>query len=322
MDGLLHRPLEPFDVRRLPVDETHALYVEQVGNPQGLPVVFLHGGPGSGCNPDQRRYFDPGLFRVVLFDQRGAGRSTPKRCLTGNTTQNLVADMERIRETLGIERWMLVGGSWGATLALAYAERHPGRTLGVVLRAVFLGTRGEFRWAFGGAARTVYPELWRDLAALLPEAERGDPVAALGARIANPDPRIHGPAARVWHDYERALSVLRPGSLALPRALEDAGAGDPPNTPFLEWHYLSHDCFLAPGQLLEEAPRLSGIPGIAVQGRYDLLCPPQAADSLTRVWKDCELRLVAGAGHSAAEPAILESMVAAIRDLGARLAAP
>jgi proline iminopeptidase len=188
-----------------------------------------------------------------------------------------------------------------------------------VLRAVFLGTAEEFRWAFEGAAQTLYPELWRSLVALLPEAERGDPVAALGARIADPDPAIHRPAAQAWHDYERALSVLQPGSLALPSSLEDPGRGEPPNTPFLEWHYLRHDCFLEPGQLLRGAARLRGIPGIAVQGRYDLLCPPLSAHALAQAWPDCRLRLIAGAGHSASEPAILEALLAAIRELGQRL---
>jgi proline iminopeptidase len=318
-DSLLHRPIEPFDIRRLAVDEIHTLHVEQLGNPDGLPVLFLHGGPGSGCNPEQRRYFDPRLFRAVLFDQRGAGRSAPKRCLLRNTTQDLVADIERIREELGIGRWMLVGGSWGATLALAYSQAHPERTLGLVLRAVFLGSREEFRWAFEGAAQTLYPELWRSLVALLPETECGDPVAALGARIADPDPAIHRPAAQVWHDYERALSVLKPGSIALPSSLDGGAQGEPPNTPFLEWHYLRHDCFLEPGQLLRGAVRLAGIPGIIVQGRYDLLCPPQSAYALAQAWPGCTLRLISAAGHSAGEPAILEALLAAIRELGARL---
>lgn len=315
----LHPPLEPFEVRRFAVDSVHVLHVEQLGNPDGLPAVFLHGGPGSGCTAEHRRYFDPELFRAVLFDQRGSGRSSPKRCLERNTTQDLVADLERIREALGIRRWMLVGGSWGATLALAYAQAHPDRALGLVLRSVFLGTPEEFRWAFEGAAPTVFPELWRALLALLPEKERAQPIDSLGARIADPDPRVHGPAAKVWHDYERALSVLRPPSLALPRSLDAAPTGELPNTPFIEWHYLSHDCFLSPGQLLRDAALLRGIPGIIVQGRYDLLCPPQSAHALAQIWGDCELRIVAGAGHSASEPPILEGLVAAIRDLGARL---
>ena len=318
-DIRLHPPLEPFDIRRLVVDATHTLHVEQIGNAKGLPCVFLHGGPGSGCNPEHRRLFDPDRFRAVLFDQRGAGRSAPKRSLTATTTQDLVADMERIRSALGIERWMLVGGSWGATLALAYAQAHPERTLGIVLRAVFLGTREEFRWAFATGPQTLYPDLWRRLLAVLPESERGDPVAALGARIENPDPSVHAPAAQIWHDYERALSVLRPGSLALP-ALDRMLKGEPPNTPFLEWHFLRHDCFLAPGQLLQEAGRLRRIPGIIVQGRYDLLCPPQAAHDLAARWEDAVLRIVAGTGHAASEPAILAALAAAIREMGLRLA--
>ncbi len=320
-EGSLFAAIEPFDQRTLEVDELHTLYVEQVGNPAGVPVAFLHGGPGSGCRPEQRRYFDPARFRAVLFDQRGAGRSTPRRCLERNTTHRLIEDMERIREALGIERWALVGGSWGATLALAYAEAHPQRVTGMVLRAVYLGTREEFEWTFAGAAQTFYPELWRDFVALLPEAERGDPRAAYGARLMTPDPAVHEPAARVWHGYERALSVLRPASLALPSSLAEAGAAQRPvpNTPFLEWHYLSQGCFLEPGQLLRDAPRLEGIPGTIVQGRYDLLCPPEAAESLAAAWPDAELRMVAGAGHAVSESAILAGVVAAIDELGQRL---
>lgn len=313
-------PHEPFDTRRLAVDGRHTLYIEQSGDPEGLPVLFLHGGPGSGCNADQRGLFDRSLFRAVLFDQRGAGRSTPKRELAGNTTEHLIADIERIREDLGIARWMVVGGSWGATLALAYAQAHPGRVTGLVMRAVFLGRREDFRWAFEGAAQTFFPELWRGLVALLPEGERERPIEALGRRIADPDPKVHGPAAQAWHDYERALSTLKPGSLALPRSLEDMPQGELPNTPFVEWHYLSHDCFLQPGQLLREAYVLRGIPGIIVQGRYDLLCPPQGAHDLTARWPDCELRLVAGAGHSAGEPALKAALVEAISELGRRIA--
>lgn len=320
-EGSLFAEIEPFDRRMLEVDEIHTLHVEQVGNPAGVPVAFLHGGPGSGCRPEQRRYFDPKRFRAVLFDQRGAGRSTPRRCLERNTTRHLIEDMERIREALGIRRWALVGGSWGATLALAYAEAHPERVMGLVLRAVYLGTRDEFEWAFTGAARTFYPELWRAFVALLPEAERGDPLAAYGARLMDPDPAVHVPAARAWHDYERALSVLKPASLALPSSLAEAGAAQHPvpNSPFLEWHYLSQNCFLAPGQLLEDSPRLAGIPGTIVQGRYDLLCPPEAAETLAAAWPDAELRIVSGAGHGVSEPAILAGVLAAIDELGHRL---
>lgn len=313
--------IAPFDSRMLAVDRTHALYVEQAGNPDGIPVLFLHGGPGSGCQPAQRRLFDPERFRIVLFDQRGAGRSTPKRCLVDNTTHHLVADMELIRQELGIERWMLVGGSWGALLATAYAEAFPVRVAAVALRAVFLGSPEEADWAFVRGPRIFYPELWRRFVELLPVAERADPLRAYGARLMHPDPAVHRPAALVWHDYERALSVLNPGTVALPQSLEaPAGTGDAPNTPFLEWHYISHDCFLRPGELLAGADRLRGIPGIIVQGRYDLLCPPITADALATGWETCDLRLVAAAGHSMAEPEIHRTLVAAIEELGRRLA--
>lgn len=324
-DRPLHPAAEPFDRRRLTVDSRHTLYLEQFGRRDGVPAAFLHGGPGSGCQRGHARLFDPRVFRAVLFDQRGAGLSAPARCLVDNTTWRLVEDMERIRRTLGVERWMVVGGSWGSTLALAYAERHPERVTGLVLRAVFLGTAEEARWAFGGAARTFRPELWRRFAALLPEAERADPVAAYGRRLEHPDPRVHVPAARAWGAYEQALSELRPAPAALPDSLEGGAGIDPdraPRTPYVEWHYVRNDCFLEPGQLLRDAGRLAGIPGIVVQGRYDLLCPPRAAADLAEAWADAELRIVPGAGHAASEPPLRAALVAAIDEMGARLSAP
>lgn len=321
--GSLFPSFDPFDTRVLAVDGTHVLYLEQFGNPSGIPAVFLHGGPGSGCQRDQARQFDPSVYRIVLFDQRGAGRSKPKRCLIDNTTAHLVADIETIRQSLDIERWLVVGGSWGSTLAVAYGEAHPDRLLGMVLRAVFLGTTSEAQWAFVKAAETFRPELWWAFVGLLPEAERATPLAAYGARLMDPDPRIHVPAARVWSEYERALSVLRPANVKLPDSLYDESATDDtntPNTPFVEWHYISNDCFLEEGQLLRDADRLVGIPGIIVQGRYDLLCPPETAARLASRWTDADLRLVPDAGHSAMEPGIREGMVAAIREFASRLA--
>lgn len=214
--------VEPFDSRMLPVDPPHEIYVEQVGKRDGLPVVFLHGGPGGGCQPHQRRLFDTKRFHAVFFDQRGAGRSTPRRCLELNTTAHLIQDLETIREALEIERWMVVGGSWGSLLGLAYAQAHPQRVTGLVLRAVFLGTPEEIDWALIRAPQVFYPDLWRALMDLLPADERDAPLAALGRRLDDPDPAVHGPAAWVWHDYERTLSVLSPGSLALPASLNGA----------------------------------------------------------------------------------------------------
>lgn len=310
--------ISPFDCRQLPVGDGHTLYLEQYGNKKGVPAVFLHGGPGSGCQRDQARLFDPNQHRIILFDQRGAGRSLPKRGLESNTTIHLVADMERVRQCLDIDRWILIGGSWGSTLALAYAETHADRVLGIVLRAVFLGSPEEVHWAFTKAAQIFYPDLWKSFLSLLPESERDDAITAYGARLSNPDPRIHLPAAEAWSKYESTLSRLDPGTFTFPTTLFDASATERltgPNTPYVEWHYIKKGCFLKPGQLLDNAHNLAGIPGIIVQGRYDLLCPPLAADKLAASWPDAELRLIPASGHSAAEPRIQEALIMAIRDI-------
>lgn len=320
--GSLFAGAEPFDSRRVAVDATHTLYLEQHGRADGVPALFLHGGPGSGCQRQHARQFDPKRFRAVLFDQRGAGLSTPRLSLQDNTTWHLVADIEHLREVLGIERWMVVGGSWGSTLALAYAETHPERVSGLVLRAVFLGTAEEVRWAFAGAAPTFRPELWRAFVALLPEDERDDPVAAYGRRLEDPDPCIHMPAARAWAAYEQALSEMAPPPPNLPTSLRDERPAKPdsgPRTPYVEWHYVSHDCFLEPDQLVRDAHRLANIPGIIVQGRYDLLCPPQAAARLAAAWPGAELRLIEDAAHSATAPSLRQALVAAISEMGERV---
>ena len=308
----------PFDSRQLSVGDGHVLYLEQFGNKSGIPAVFLHGGPGSGCQSDHARLFDPDQHRIVLFDQRGAGRSRPKRGLESNTTAHLVGDMELIRQSLGFDKWLLIGGSWGSTLALAYAETHPDRVLGMVLRAVFLGSPEEVHWAFQRAAQIFYPDLWESFISLLPKTERDDAITAYGARLSNQDPRVHLPAAEAWNKYESTLSVLDPGIFTFPQTLFDDSATEQftgPNTPYIEWHYIKNGCFLRPGQLLDGAHNLAGIPGIIVQGRYDLLCPPLSASRLAASWPDAELRLIPASGHSAAEPRIREALVVAIRDI-------
>jgi len=302
----------PFDVRLLDVGDGHRLHVEQVGRPDGIPAVFLHGGPGSGCRPGQRDLFAPSRFRAVLFDQRGAGRSVAVDRLHANTTADLVADIERIRETLEIERWMVVGGSWGATLAVAYAEAHPERVTAMVLRAVFLGTRAELDWAFIDGPQRLRPDLFADFAGGVPEAERGDLLAAYWARILHPDPAIHAPAAWRWHDTERILSEAAP---AWQRLVSPPVGGALPSSPFFEAHYFRNNCFLAPGQLLADAPRLDGIPGIIVQGRYDLLCPPATSFALAAAWRSAEVRIVEGAGHAMTEPGIAPALKSAIDEL-------
>ena len=303
----------PTTVEMLPVGDGHELYVETVGRPDGVPAVFLHGGPGSGCQPAQRALFDPSHFRAVFFDQRGAGRSTPWHGREANTTWHLLADMERIREHLGIDRWLIVGGSWGATLALAYAEAHPERVLGMALRSVFLGTRAELDWAFGTGLRAMRPELHADFLSVLPADERGTPVDAYLRRSLDADPAVHAPAARAWHDTERVLSETRPTRSHLDhQAIADAANGPLPSTPFMEAHYFSKDCFLEPDQLLAQAGNLAGIRGVIVQGRYDLLCPPANAHALAAAWPGAELVIAEGAGHSVGEPGMADALRAAI----------
>jgi proline iminopeptidase len=302
----------PFDVRFLDVGDGHQLHVEQVGRPDGIPAVFLHGGPGSGCRPGQRELFSPSRYRAVLFDQRGAGRSRAEDRFRANTTADLVADLERIREALEIERWLVVGGSWGATLAVAYAETHPSRVTAMVLRAVFLGTRAELDWAFLNGPQRLRPDLYGDFLSGLPEAERGDPLAAYWDRILDPDPAIHGPAAWRWHDTERVLSEASP---ARHRLVAPPALGALPATPFFEAHYFRNDSFLRPNQLMADAGRLARIPGIIIQGRYDLLCPPSTSFRLAAAWPGAEVRVVEGAGHAMTEPGITPALRSAIDEL-------
>ena len=246
-------PFVPLTTRHLPVGDGHEIYVETVGRADGIPAVYLHGGPGSGCQPDHRRLFDPQRFHAVLFDQRGAGRSRPKGSRHANTLPHLIADMEAIREMLGIERWLVVGGSWGATLALAYAQTHPNRVSGIVLRATFLGTREELEWTFMGGLRRFYPALNEDFLSVLTPDERAAPLDAYWRRVLESDPAIHGPAARAWHDTERILSELKPARTRLDLESVNNTTRALPSTPFMDSHYFRNDCFMQPGQLLTNA---------------------------------------------------------------------
>ncbi len=309
-------PHAPLVTLMLPVTGGHTLYVETLGNPAGIPALFLHGGPGSGCQPSHRSLFDPDRFHAVLFDQRGAGRSTPRGERSANTTALQIADIEAIRETLGIERWLVVGGSWGATLGLAYAERYPRRVTGLVLRATFLGTRAELDRAFGPPMHRIHPGLWQDFAGLLPPAERTDVPGNYWRRILDPDPAVHRPAALAWHDTERILSVGHPAVTRLDLTAIAATDGPMPSTPFMEAHYFSQDCFLAPGQLLGDAQNLKGIRGVIVQGELDRLCSPETAMALATVWPDARIEMVPDAGHALSEPAITAATKAAIASFG------
>ena len=321
--GAGHRadPFAPLTSEQLAVGDGHELYVESVGRTGGIPAVYLHGGPGSGCQPDHRRLFDPERFHAVLFDQRGAGRSRPKGGREHNTLPHLIADMETIRAKFGFERWIVAGGSWGATLALAYAQAHPHRVSGLVLRATFLGTRKEIEDAFTDALPRFYPGLSEDFLAVLPQEERDRPIDAYLRRILDPDPAVHGPAARAWGDTERILSEHAPGRTRLDLAALKAN-GALPATPFMEAHYFVNDSFMQPDQLLNEAAKLAGIPGIIVQGRYDLLCPPSTSHALAARWREAEIRTVEEAGHMLYDPGVRNAVMKAIADIASRATAP
>lgn len=303
------------------ISDGHEVYYETVGTPGAVPAVFLHGGPGSGCQPGHRELFDPDLFHAVLIDQRGAGRSRPAGALEANTTEKLVGDMEAIRAALGFEKWLLVGGSWGATLALAYAQRHPHRVSGLVLRAVFLGTRAELDWAFGTALATFHPALYDDFLSLLPESERGDPLNAYWQRILDgSDARERIRFIRAWHGVERVLSAHYPAATRLDLCNLDSEAGPVPATPKMEAHYFSHGCFIGEGAILTGARCLANIPGTIIQGRYDLLCPPSTSARLAAAWDGAEIETIEVAGHSMGEPLIREALSRAVMRMGCLVA--
>lgn len=305
----LYPVIEPYDTGMLAVSERHTLYYEQCGNPDGKPVVFVHGGPGGGCSPNSRRYFDPAAYRIVLFDQRGCGRSTPHADIVENTTWHLVADLERLRTHLGIERWQVFGGSWGSTLALAYAQTHPDRVTELVLRGIFMLRRTELAWFYQSGANNIHPDAWEDYVAQIPPGERGDLMSAYYRRLCDPDPEVHLPAARAWSKWEAAASFLE-------RNDEYLAAFD--NAAFalafarIECHYFVHGGFFeADDQLLRGIDRIRHIPTVIVHGRYDVICPLANAWSLHRAWPEADLRIVATAGHSAAEPGNREQLLAA-----------
>ncbi len=297
--------VEPFDQRMLDVGDGHRLYVEQCGNPQGQPVVVLHGGPGGGCSPAMRRFFDPERYRIILFDQRGCGRSTPHASVEANTTWHLVADIELIRQTLGIGRWAIFGGSWGATLALVYAQEHPQVVAALILRGVFLATRSELEWFYGGGAGRFWPELWADFAGQVPEDERGDLIAAYGRRLFCGNQGVEVSFARAWASWENALASIDSEGGYI-------GIGDNYARAFarIENHYFAHDAFLnAEQQILNRMDRIAHIPGAVVQGRYDMICPPHTAHALTRHWPKARLVMVPRAGHALSEPGICRELL-------------
>ncbi len=306
-------PLKPFASGRLAVDPPHDLYWEQCGVPHGIPILFLHGGPGAGCSPFDRRFFDPVAFRVVLFDQRGAGRSLPPGELYHNTPDHLVRDIERLRRELGIDTWHVFGGSWGSTLALHYAERHPDRVRSLVLRGIWLVRAAELRWWLYDL-RWVQPELWRAFAEHIPEAERGDLLEAYWRRLSGDDHEAALAAARAWSIYEGASCTLLPNPEFAGMFAEDAMAW---SLARLEAHYFRNNAFIPDTLLLDQVGRIRHIPAFAVHGRYDVVCPVRNLDDLGRAWPELDWEIVPDAGHSSHEPGITRELVAATRRIAA-----
>lgn len=312
----LYPEIQPYAEHRLTVEPPHDLYLEESGNPEGMPVLVVHGGPGGGCEDYCRRFFDAERFRIIMLDQRGAGRSTPLAELEGNTTPALVEDMERVRQFLGLERWLLFGGSWGASLSLAYAQAHPERVTGLVLRGIFLCRPADIRWLYQDGARRVFPDYWEDFLAPIPESERDDLVAAYYRRLTSANELEQIQAAKAWSIWEGRCATLHPN----PRVMEHFSH---PHVAIalarIECHYFCNQGFMAEDQLIRDAGHLSGIPGVLVHGRYDMVCPLDNATALARAWPDAELRIIREAGHSASEPAIIDALMRAVEDVAARV---
>ncbi len=306
--GDLFPEIGPFETGYMPLSAGHVMYWEQVGNPRGMPVLFLHGGPGAGAGAVHRRFFDPMHWRLVIFDQRGAGRSRPLGSLTDNTTQHLVDDIEQLRRHLDIDRWLLFGGSWGSTLALAYAQAHPDRVGGCVLRGVFLGRPAEVEWFLHGMG-AIFPDAHAAFVSFLPERERADLLGSYLRRLCDPDAAVHMPAARAWSIYEGSCSTLLPSPDSVSSFAQDRGAL---GLARIEAHYFAHGLFLPQGGLLGAMDRISRVPAEIVQGRYDMICPARTAFDLAAAWPSARLSVVPDAGHSALEPGIRRALVAAV----------
>jgi proline iminopeptidase, Neisseria-type subfamily len=305
----LYPPIEPFEVERLRVSDKHELHLEQSGRPDGQPVVFLHGGPGAGTTPKHRQFFDPDVYRIVLFDQRGCGRSTPRAMLEQNTTWDLVEDMEKIRVHLGIERWVVFGGSWGSTLALAYAETHPERVTALVLRGIFLLRPHELRWFYQEGASFVFPDVWESFLAPIPEGERGDLLTAYYRRLTGADPAVREAAGRAWATWEATTITLLPDAHVID---EFRGRDAADNLARIESHYFVNGGFFThPDQLLDDVSSIRHIPAVIVQGRYDMCCPMTSAWDLHRRWPEAAFEVVLDAGHAAFEPGIADRLIEA-----------
>ena len=312
---ILYPDIKPFQTKNLKIDATHTLYYEQCGNPDGIPVLFVHGGPGAGCSKHDRCFFDPAKYHIILFDQRGCGRSTPHAELTDNTTQHLIADIETLRKHLNLDRWLLFGGSWGSTLSLLYAQAYPEQVLGLILRGVFLCRQQDLQWFYQDGASRIFPDYWEDFLAPIPESERGNMVKAYYERLTGSNELAKMGAAKAWSIWEGHCATLRPNHELVDDFSEPHKALA---IARIEAHYFINDGFIEEDQILKNVDKLQDIPGIIVHGRYDTICPLANAFRLHRSWHQSELHIIRDAGHSSREPSITDALVRATRDMAYR----
>lgn len=312
----LYPEIKPYARHELAVEAPHVLYVDESGSPEGLPVLFVHGGPGGGCDGLSRRFFDPNLYRIITFDQRGCGRSTPHASLENNTTAHLIADMERIREFLGIDKWVLFGGSWGSTLSLAYAQAYPECVHALILRGVFLCRPQELSWFYQEGASRIFPDYWQDYLAPIPVEERGDLIQAYYKRLTGTDQIAQMHAAKAWSCWEGRTATLRPNTQVVDRFSDTHRALAMAR---IECHYFVNQAFLEPNQLLRDVHKIAHLPAIIVHGRYDVICPLENAWQLHEAWPNSELQIIREAGHSASEPGTCDALVRAAANIAQRL---
>lgn len=311
---ILYPDIKAYAKHKLTVDNIHTLHIEECGSPGGLPVLFVHGGPGAGCGPSDRRFFDPDKYRIILYDQRGAGKSTPHACLENNTTDHLINDIETIREHLNIDQWVLFGGSWGSTLSLLYAEKYPQNVLGLILRGIFLCREQDFHWFYQHGAGRIFPDYWQNYLEPIPEAERADMISAYHTRLTGPNELAKMAAAKAWASWEAHCATLRPNSDVINRFTEPHMALA---LSRIEAHYFINKAFIKPNQIIDQAAALEGIPGIIIHGRYDAICPLDNAMALRNVWPDAQLQIIRDAGHSSHEPSIVDALVRATNMMAA-----
>lgn len=315
---VLYPPIKPYKRQQLKVSDLHELYVDEAGNPDGIPVVFVHGGPGGACDASSRCFYDPAIFRIITFDQRGCGRSTPHGELVDNNSNELVEDMEKIRKALNVEQWVLFGGSWGSTLSLLYAIKHPSRVFGMVLRGIFLCRQLDIDWLYKDGANRIFPDYWDEFIKPIPEAERGDLIQAYHARLTGDDELARMAAAKSWSAWEGSCSKLRPSPEILARFTKPHNAMARSR---IETHYFLNNGFVEENHILANIDNLKGIPSRIIHGRYDMVCALENAQTLHKLWEGSELTIVRDAGHSASEPGNIDALIRAVQDIAKQLQA-